>query len=104
MIREFGLKKPRLTQVTSTDTVDNSILRARNTSVESVTSRQMVDRLDKIINDLPVGKDRELYEPVINPTANIIQSVGVGSTVYLQSVRPFFNPKNELNNVIYIPR
>ena len=52
---------------------------------------------DKIINDLPVGKSRELYEPVINPTSHIIQSVGVGSTmVYVTSVRPFFNPQNEL--------
>ena len=53
---------------------------------------------DKIINDIEVGKDRELYEPVINPTSTIIQSVGIGSTVvYVQSVRPFFNPKNEIS-------
>jgi hypothetical protein len=56
---------------------------------------------DKIINDLEVGKDRELYEPIINPTSLIIQSVGIGSTqVYVDSVRPFFNPKNEISTAL----
>ena len=93
-----------VTLVTSTDTVDtNPYYGPGNTSIESMLRPVKWCRQteDKIINDLPVGKDRELYEPVINPTANIIQSVGVGSTqVYLQSVRPFFNPKNELNTAI----
>ena len=51
---------------------------------------------DKIIDEKEVGKDRELYEPVINPFAYIISSVGIGSTtIYVNSVRPFFDPKNE---------
>ena len=51
---------------------------------------------DKIINGQEVGKDREIYEPVINPTANIIGSVGVGSTaVYVDRLRPLFNLNNE---------
>jgi len=51
---------------------------------------------DKIINEKEVGKDRELYEPVIVPFAYIINSVGVGSTeIYVNSVRPFFNAQNE---------
>ena len=51
---------------------------------------------DKIIDEIPVGKDRELYEPVINPSAYIIKSVGVGSTaVYVDSLRPLFNSQNE---------
>ena len=51
---------------------------------------------DKIINEKGIGKDRELYEPVINPYAYIIQSVGVGSTaIYVDNIRPFFNPINE---------
>jgi len=51
---------------------------------------------DKIIDEKEVGKDRELYEPVINPFAYIINSVGVGSTeIYVNSVRPFFNAQNE---------
>ena len=98
-------ENPRtVTQVTSTDTVDtNPYYGPGNTNIESMIRPVKWCRQteDKIINDLPVGKDRELYEPVINPTANIIQSVGVGSTqVYLQSVRPFFNPKNEINTAL----
>ena len=51
---------------------------------------------DKIINGQAVGKDREIYEPVINPVANIISSVGIGSTViYVDRVRPLFDLNNE---------
>ena len=51
---------------------------------------------DKIINGQEVGKDREIYEPVINPTANIINSVGIGSTViYVDRLRPLFDLNNE---------
>ena len=51
---------------------------------------------DVFINQIAVGKDRELYEPVINPSAYITKSVGIGSTaIYVDNVRPIFNPQNE---------
>ena len=51
---------------------------------------------DKIINEQIVGKDRELYEPNINPFAYIIKSVGIGSTmIYVDNIRPFFDSQNE---------
>ena len=51
---------------------------------------------DLIINEEGVGKDRELYEPVIYPVANLIANVGIGSTtLYVDGVRPFFTPYNE---------
>ena len=51
---------------------------------------------DKIINGQEVGKDREIYEPVINPVANIISSVGIGSTaIYVDRLRPLFDLNNE---------
>jgi hypothetical protein len=54
---------------------------------------------DKIINQIVIGKSRMLYESAITPTSYLIQPVGVGSTVlYVDNVRPFFNPINE-NNV-----
>ena len=57
---------------------------------------------DKIINGIPSGKDRELYEPVINPTSYIIKNVGVGSTaVYVDTLRPLFNPQNEAANTTF---
>ena len=43
-----------------------------------------------------VGKDRELYNANINPTAFALNSVGIGSTViFVSNVRPFFDPTNE---------
>jgi hypothetical protein len=55
---------------------------------------------DKIINGVIYGKDREEYEPRIYPTAYLIHSVGIGSTiVYVDNVRPFFNPSNESNSL-----
>ena len=51
---------------------------------------------DKIINGKAVGKDRELYEPVINPVANIISPVSVGATIiYVDRIRPLFTLQNE---------
>ena len=42
---------------------------------------------DKIINEIEIGKDRELYEAVINPVAHITKSVGIGSSsVYMLSL------------------
>tara|TARA_R100001594_G_scaffold439_2_gene1654 strand:+ start:3602 stop:17350 length:13749 start_codon:yes stop_codon:yes gene_type:complete len=51
---------------------------------------------DKIINELPVGKDRELYEPQIAPFGYITKTVGIGSTtIYVDQLRPLFNTYNE---------
>ena len=51
---------------------------------------------DKIIDGKEVGKDRELYEPNINPFAYVIETVGIGNTViFVDNIRPFFNPQNE---------
>ena len=51
---------------------------------------------DKIIDNKEVGKDRELYEPGINPGAYLIKSVGIGSTtIYVDNIRPFFDSKVE---------
>jgi len=51
---------------------------------------------DVFVDEIAIGKDRELYEPVINPNAYIIKSVGVGSTaIYVDNLRPMFNSQNE---------
>ena len=96
----FWKEDPRMVQlVKSTDKIDTAAYPGPgNTTIEDLTRPVHWCRQteDKIINDLPVGKDRELYEPVINPSAYIIQSVGIGSTqIYVDSVRPFFDPANE---------
>jgi hypothetical protein len=56
---------------------------------------------DKIIDGKEIGKDRVLYEPLINPYAYLIQPVGVGSTIiYVDNIRPFFNPINENDSTL----
>ncbi len=52
---------------------------------------------DKIIGEELVGKDRELYEANVFPSAYLTKTVGIGSTVFfVDSVRPFFDPDNEM--------
>ena len=56
---------------------------------------------DKIINEKEVGKNRELYEPVVNPTAHIIKTVGVGATqIFVDTLRPLFNIRNEITDKV----
>jgi len=51
---------------------------------------------DRIIDGLTVSKSRLFYEPNILPSANLIKSVGIGSTVFhLDTARPVFNQENE---------
>ena len=55
---------------------------------------------ERFINGVVVGKDRVLYEALLNPTTNVIQTVGSASTIiFVESTRPFFNPINE-NNIL----
>ena len=57
---------------------------------------------DVFINGKAVGKDRDIYEPRIQPTSNIIQPVGVGSTtIYVESVKTFFDNENEFSSSTY---
>ena len=69
-----------------------------NTADENLTRPVTLCRQteDKIIDNIEVGKDRELYEPGIQPGAYLLKSVGIGSTViYVDNIRPFFNSQVE---------
>ena len=49
-------------------------------------------KVDKIIDNVYIGKDRVYYEPVINPNTNIISNIGIAdSSVYVYDVRPLFD-------------
>lgn len=49
-------------------------------------------QVDKIIDNVYIGKDRVYYEPIVNPNTNIISNIGVGdSSVYVYDVRPLFD-------------
>ena len=53
---------------------------------------------DVFVDSKIVGKSRELYEANINPSAYLIKSVGIGETIiFVDNVRPFFDPTNETN-------
>ena len=53
-------------------------------------------RDDVFINGKVISKARALYEPNIFPVANIIHSIGIGSTeIYVDNAQPIFNHKNE---------
>ena len=69
-----------------------------NTADENLTRPVTLCRQteDKIIDNIEVGKDRELYEPGIQPGAYLLKSVGIGSTtIYVDNIRPFFNSQVE---------
>ena len=56
---------------------------------------------DKIIDEQEVSKDRMLYEPIINPSAYLIRSVGIGSTIiFVDNLKPIFNQVNENKSTI----
>ena len=51
---------------------------------------------DRIINGNKIFKDRDSYEPLITPSTNIIQTVGIGSTeIFVESIRNLFNSEKE---------
>ena len=89
--------------VDSTDVVSTPPYYGPGNSADSTLERPVNwcrQTEDKIINEKGVGKDREIYEPVINPYSPIIKSVGIGSTIiYVENARPYFDPYDEVDNV-----
>jgi hypothetical protein len=88
-----------VTSINSTDIVNTNPYFGPGNVNDETLERPVVwcrQTEDKIINELPIGKDRIFYEAAITPTSYLIQPVGVGSTIlYVDNVRPFFNPTNE---------
>ena len=85
--------------VTSTNSVDSNIYFGPGLIEDSELTRSVTwcrQLEDKYIDGKIVGKDRELYDANIFPHANLIQPVGVGTTIcYVDNVRPFFDQQNE---------
>jgi hypothetical protein len=88
-----------VTSINSTDLVNTNPYFGPGNVNDETLERPVVwcrQTEDKIINELPIGKDRILYEAAITPTSYLIQPVGVGNTILrVDNVRPFFNPTNE---------
>ena len=51
---------------------------------------------DIILNGQVVGKNRVIYEPIINPSAQLISNISVASTqLFVDSLRTYFDNKDE---------
>ena len=91
---------PRLVvDITATDTLETNVYPGPGISTDLSYERALQwcrQTEDKIINDQPVAKDREIYKSLVNPAAAILQDVGVGdTTIYVESVRTFFDSTKE---------
>ena len=88
-----------VTDIISTDFVETNVYPGPGIAQDETLTRPVIwcrQTEDKIINGQEVPKDRILYEPMINPTSNIIQSVSVASTqIFVESVKTFFDSADE---------
>ncbi len=85
--------------INSSDSLNTNVYPGPGISIDETYTRPLIwcrQTEDRFINGEVVAKDRELYEPLIYPTSNIIQTVGVGSTViFVESVKTFFDSVKE---------
>ena len=88
-----------VTEIISSDTIETNPYLGPGLSLDETLSRPVTwcrQSEDKIINGIGVGKDRELYEPLVYPTSYLIQPVSIGQTVvYVDKLRPLFDSINE---------
>jgi len=94
------IEKSRIVEeITSPNSVDTNLYSSSGISQNLNLLRPVTwcrQREDLVINGKIVGKDRPEYEPRINPTCNLIKSVGIGSTmIFVDSLETSFNYKNE---------
>ena len=99
----FGMLQDErvVTGINTTDSVETNPYAGPGITTDTTVLRPVKwcrQTKDKIIDGIRIGKDRNLYEPIIQPTSHLIQNVGVGSTcAWVQNARPFFDPLNENN-------
>ena len=99
--QSIGLEqnKRTVTVINSSDSIDSNIyagpgITTNETFQRSVNWSRQTE--DKFIDGQAVTKDRPHYEPLVYPNTNIIQSVGVGSTViFVSNIRTFFDSSKE---------
>jgi len=88
-----------VTNVNSTDSVFTNPYLGPGISLNETYPRPLIwcrQTEDKFIEGKFVAKDRVQYEPLVQPVTNLIQSVGVGSTVFfVENVKTFFDNNKE---------
>ena len=89
----------QVTQIVATDIVDTNAYVGVGINGNPDCNRTVTwckQGADKIIDGQIVSKSRAELNALINPATVIIQSVGVGTEIiFVESVRPFFDPDNE---------
>ena len=96
--------KRQILEVISTDAIKTNTYTNPGLSIDTTLLRPFEycrTKEDKIINGKAVSKDRISYEPLIVPTANIIQSIGIGTTgeFFVDNVKSFFDSEKELTTL-----
>jgi hypothetical protein len=88
-----------VTQIISSDILETNLYPGPGITEDENLSRPLKwcrQTEDLVVNGQVVGKDRTLYEPYIQPTTNIIQNIGIGSTaIFVESVKAFFDSERE---------
>lgn len=88
-----------VTDIVSSDIVQTNPYNGYGLSIDETLSRPLIwcrQTEDKIISGQEIGKNREIYEPLIQPTTNIIHNVGTASTeIFVESVKIFFDDNRE---------
>lgn len=96
---EFDQNPRVVYDIISTDIVETNVYSGPGISRDFNLLRPVTlcrQTSDKVINGREVSKSRVQYEPLIQPTSNIIQSVSTGSTqIFVESVKTFFDSNDE---------
>jgi hypothetical protein len=104
----FNENQRLVTQIKSSDSVLTNLYSGPGISEDPFLERSVTwckQSEDMIIDGQQVGKDRVLYEPLIQPTTNIIQSVGISSNViFVESVKTFFDNSKEYTTIDKLPK
>ncbi len=94
---------PRVvTGINTVDAVETNLYNGLGITTDPTISRPVTwcrQTVDIMSNNTKIGKDRPHYEPLIRPSAYLLQSVGLGTTaMYVNDLIPAFNADNEIES------
>jgi len=96
------------TAINSTDEIGTNVYSGPGISNNSTLLRPLVwckQNEDKIIDGQYVSKSRTSYEPLVQPVTNIIQNIGVTSSIiFVESVKTFFDNQMEYTSSSNAPK
>ena len=96
---EYQQDSRLLEDIVSTDLVETIIypgpgISSNSTFTRPVTICQQTE--DLFISDRVITKNRDIYEPNIQPVTNLIKSIGISTTeIFVESVKTFFDNSSE---------